>query len=52
MVGERMADVLIRDLDEAVMERLRRRAAERGEPLERVARDILAGAVQPDREER
>jgi plasmid stability protein len=47
-----MAQVLIRNVDNAVMERLRRRAAEAKQSLEQCLRDILAEAAGPTRAER
>jgi plasmid stability protein len=46
-----MAQVLIRNIDEQVMERLRKRAAERRQSLEQTLRDILAEAAKPSRQE-
>lgn len=40
-----MATLLIRNLDDAVRDKLRVRAAERGRSMEAEAREILAGAV-------
>ncbi len=42
-----MAQLVIADLDEAVLERLRRRAAEHARSAEVEARDILAQALSP-----
>lgn len=44
-----MAQVLIRNIDDAVMARLRARARHRGVPLERELRDVLSAAVHGDR---
>ncbi|WP_327149810.1 FitA-like ribbon-helix-helix domain-containing protein [Nocardia sp. NBC_01329] len=44
-----MASITIRELDSAVKERLRRRAAAHGQSMEAEARDILAAAVRPTR---
>ncbi|MBV9775940.1 MAG: plasmid stabilization protein [Acetobacteraceae bacterium] len=41
-----MAQLLVRNLDEEVKERLRRRAALRGHSLEAEARDILRAAAE------
>jgi plasmid stability protein len=46
-----MAQVVIRNIDEAVMARLRARAAVRRKPLEQALRDILTEAARPTREE-
>ena len=40
-----MAQLIVRNLDESVKEKLRRRAARRGRSLEAEVRDILAAAV-------
>lgn len=44
-----MASLTIRDLDDSVKERLRRRAANHGHSMEAEARTILSEAVQPKR---
>jgi len=46
-----MAQVVIRNLDDEVLARLKRRAAERKVSLEQSLREILAAAAKPDREE-
>jgi plasmid stability protein len=45
-----MAQVLIRNIDEQVMERLKARAAERRQSLEQTLRDILTEAAKPSRQ--
>lgn len=47
-----MPQVLIRNIDERVMERLRARAAERRQSLEQTLREVLAEAAKPSRAER
>jgi plasmid stability protein len=47
-----MAQVLIRNIDEQVMERLKARAAAERKSLEQKLRDILAEAAKPSRAER
>lgn len=47
-----MAQVLIRNIDERVMERLRARALTERKSLEQKLRDILAEAAKPSRAER
>ena len=44
-----MTDVLVPDVEEEVVERLRRRATAKGRPLEDELRDILRAAVKRDR---
>jgi antitoxin FitA len=44
-----MAQVVVRNLDETVKERLRRRAARRGHSMEAEIRDILHHAVKKGR---
>jgi plasmid stability protein len=44
-----MASITIRELDNDVKERLRRRAATNGHSMEAEARDILSDAVRPRR---
>lgn len=44
-----MAQVIIRNIDEAVIRRLRSRAERKGIPLERELRAILAAAARFDR---
>jgi antitoxin FitA len=43
-----MGQVLVRNLDDAVIERLKSKAAARGTSLEQVAREALAAAAQLD----
>jgi plasmid stability protein len=43
-----MATLLIRNLDDAVRDKLRVRAAERGHSMEEEARSILANAIETD----
>jgi plasmid stability protein len=46
-----MGQMLVRNLDDAVIERLKRKALERGTSLEQVAREALAAAaVDTDRQ--
>jgi plasmid stability protein len=44
-----MAQVVIRNIDDAVMERLRARARRKGVALERELRDLLTEAARGDR---
>jgi plasmid stability protein len=44
-----MAQVVIRNIDDDVMERLRARARRKGIALERELRDVLTAAVRSDR---
>ena len=46
-----MAQVLIRNLDDAVVRRLKERAAAKGHSLEQELRDIVTRAARPDVEE-
>lgn len=46
-----MADVLVSNLEEDVVERLRHRAVANGRPLEDELRDILRAAAKRDRAE-
>ncbi|HWB51978.1 MAG TPA: hypothetical protein VG651_22920 [Stellaceae bacterium] len=46
-----MGQVLIRNIDDDVLDRLRRRAAEQHKSLEQCLRDVLAAAAQPSHEE-
>ena len=46
-----MAQVLVRNLDDEVVERLRQRARREGRSLEQKLREILTAAARPDREE-
>lgn len=43
-----MGQLVVRNLDDAVKERLRRRAARRGRSMEEEVREILAAAVARD----
>ena len=47
-----MGQVIVRNLDDAVIETHRRRAKARGVSLEQELRDVLAQAARPSREER
>jgi antitoxin FitA len=44
-----MAQLIVRNLEDDVKERLRRRAKERGSSMEEEARDILRSALVPKR---
>jgi plasmid stability protein len=44
-----MAQLVVHDIDDDVMERLRRRAEEHGSSLEELIRDILRNAAKDDR---
>ena len=46
-----MGQVIVRNLDDAVIETHRRRAKARGVSLEQELRDVLAQAAKPSREE-
>ena len=46
-----MGQVLVRNLDDAVIARLKDQAQARGTSLEQRIRDVLAGAAAPDRAE-
>ncbi len=46
-----MAQVVIRNIDEAVLRRLRARARRKGIPLERALRELIAAAARDDRQE-
>lgn len=46
-----MGQIIVRNLDDQVIARLKRRAAERKVPLERHVRDLLADAAKPTRAE-
>jgi len=46
-----MAQVIIRNLDERVVEALKARAAQRGHSLEQELREIVTAAACPSREE-
>ena len=43
-----MGQMLVRNLDDAVIERLKQKALERGTSLEQVARDVLTEAAKQD----
>ncbi|MGA8903297.1 FitA-like ribbon-helix-helix domain-containing protein [Bradyrhizobium sp.] len=43
-----MAQIIVRDVDDDVKERLRRRAAQHGQSMEAEVRDILRNAVKRD----
>jgi predicted RNA-binding Zn ribbon-like protein len=45
-----MADILVRNVDEAVAARLKQLAEERGTSMQQVARDILAEGTRVSRE--
>jgi plasmid stability protein len=44
-----MAQIIVRDVDDDVKERLRQRAAQHGQSMEAEVRDILRNAVKRDR---
>jgi antitoxin FitA len=46
-----MGQILVRNLDDAVIATLKQRAAQRKTSLEQTARDILAAAARPTKEE-
>ena len=46
-----MGQIIVRNLDEDIIERLKRRAAERKISLERHVREVLAEAAKPTRAE-
>ena len=46
-----MTDLLVRDIDPEVYDRLRRRAKSEGKSLAQTARDILAEQVKPSKAE-
>jgi antitoxin FitA len=46
-----MGQLLVRNLDDALISRLKTRAAKNGKSLEQTVRDIIAEAVRPSREE-
>ena len=46
-----MAQVVIRNLEDAAVARLKARAARKGHSLEQELRDIVAAAARPDHEE-
>ncbi len=46
-----MGQVIIRNIDDAVLARLKEKAERAGRPLEQTLREILADAARPTREE-
>lgn len=46
-----MGQILVRNLDDAVLVELKRKASERNVSLEQLARDVLAEAAKPSRED-
>jgi plasmid stability protein len=46
-----MADLVVRDLEDAVVDRLRQRAADHGVSVEQELREIIAAAVRPTKDE-
>lgn len=46
-----MGQILVRNLDDHVIERLKRRAAQQNRSLEQAVREILAEAAKPSRRE-
>jgi antitoxin FitA len=46
-----MGQILIRNLDDAVITQLKSRAARNGKSLEQTVREIIAEAVRPSKEE-
>lgn len=46
-----MGQIIVRNLDDAVIERLKARAVAANTSLEQTVRDILSAAVKPSREE-
>lgn len=46
-----MGQIIVRNLDDEVIARLKRRAAEQKTSLERLVRDVLAEAAKPSRAE-
>lgn len=46
-----MGQILVRNLDDAVIARLKEKAQREGASLEQTARDILTGATKPSRAE-
>ncbi|MBV9396283.1 MAG: hypothetical protein JOZ84_17965 [Methylobacteriaceae bacterium] len=46
-----MGQILVRNLDDAVITRLKSRAARSGKSLEQTVREIIADAVRPSKEE-
>jgi len=46
-----MGQILVRNVDDAVLDRLKAKAKRQGRSLEEVAREALAGAARPNRDE-
>lgn len=46
-----MAQIIVRNLDEALVERLKAKAREKRQSLEQTVREILREAVRPSRQE-
>jgi antitoxin FitA len=46
-----MGEILVRNLDDSVIERLKARALKAGKSLEQTVREILTAATKPSREE-
>ncbi|MEA2839028.1 MAG: antitoxin FitA [Methylobacteriaceae bacterium] len=46
-----MGQILVRNLDDAVIKQLKSRAVRNGKSLEQTVRDIIADAVRPSKEE-
>ncbi|GIK82309.1 MAG: ribbon-helix-helix protein, CopG family [Pseudorhodoplanes sp.] len=46
-----MVDILVRNVDKATAERLKRKAKAAGKSLSEIAREALAAAAKPSREE-
>jgi plasmid stability protein len=46
-----MGQILVRNLDDAMIKQLKSRAAHSGKSLEQTVRDIIAEAVRPSKEE-
>ena len=46
-----MGEILVRNLDDSVIERLKARALKAGKSLEQSVREILTAAAKPSREE-
>jgi plasmid stability protein len=46
-----MGEILVRNLDDSVIERLKARALKAGKSLEQSVREILVAAAKPSREE-
>jgi plasmid stability protein len=49
--GSLVGQILVRNLDDAVIRRLKTRAAEKGKSLEQTVREIIAEAVRPSSQE-